>query len=314
MHFDESFFEGEERNGFYIRPIIKRAWAVELDVLEAISRICRKYQIRWFAGSGTLLGAVREHGFIAWDDDLDIAMLRPDYEKFMKLARKELPKGYRMVNGRQDKDSDEAILRIVNTSSVNVSPDFLKKNHGCPYMIGVDIFVLDRIPDEPAEEQNFRALSAAAYNSFKEAGRGLLLSECSEEVQQETADLELNCGVTLDHEAPIKPQLLDLADHLSAMYYDVPAEYVSIIPIYCIRQTFKFPIGAFDKTDRMDFETTSLPVPAGYDEVLKASYGEDYMTPKQRKSMHEYPYFAPSERKLREMYAEKGLDFPKEFE
>ncbi len=78
MHFDESFFEGEERNGFYISPIMKRAWAVELDILEVISKICRKYQIRWFAESGTMLGAVRHNGFIPWDDDIDISMLRPD--------------------------------------------------------------------------------------------------------------------------------------------------------------------------------------------------------------------------------------------
>ncbi len=315
MHFDNSFFEGEERNGFYIRPMIKRAWAVELDVLEVISRICRKFQIRWFAGSGTLLGAVRDSGFIAWDDDLDIAMLRPDYEKFMKYARKELPKGWRLINGRQDKDPDEAILRVVNnTSSVNVSPEFLKKNHGCPYMIGVDIFVLDNIPDDPVEEQDYRALSAAAYNSFKEAGRGLLLDECSEEVRTETADLEKYCSVQFDREKPIKPQLLDLADHLSAMYYDSNTEYVSIAPIYCVSPKFKFPRSAFDKIDRKPFETTSLPVPAGYDAVLRASYGPNYMVPRQRKSMHEYPYFAPSERELRRLYEEKGLDFPKEFE
>ncbi len=314
MHFDESFFEGEERNGFYIRPMVKRAWAVEMDILEVISRICRKYNLKWFAEAGTLLGAVREHGFIPWDDDVDIAMLRVDYEKFMKYAPKELPKGWRMVNGRKDKNPSEAILQINNTSKICTDPAFLKKYHGCPYIIGVDIFVIDNLPDDPEEEASFKELSTIAFHAFKESGIGQLSKDCDDLVRGEIAQLEEVCGVTFDHSIPIKPQLLDLADHIAAMYYDVPTKRVAKIPYYDVNPNVFYSSDSYRKIDRIPFEHTSLPVPKGYDEVLRVLYGKEYMTPKQYPATHEYPYFAHYERTLRNEYEAKGLAFPKEFE
>ena len=62
-----------------------------LSYLLEIDRICRKYKIRYFLAGGTLLGAVRHHGFIPWDDDADVMMLRDDYEKFLSVVQSELP-------------------------------------------------------------------------------------------------------------------------------------------------------------------------------------------------------------------------------
>ena len=313
MTFDDSFFEGEERLGFYIRPMIKRAWAIELDILEVISGICRKYNIRWFAEAGTMLGAVRHNGFIPWDDDIDIAMLRPDYEKFMKVAKKELPKGWRLANGRQDNNPSDAILQICNSYEVNTDPEFLKKNHGCPYIIGVDIFVIDRIPDDPEEEASFRELATVSYHAFKEAGIGQFIDECDELVQSETRQLAEVCGYDFDYTKPIKPQLLVLADHVSAMYYDAPTSRMSIIPYYCVYKKLWWSSEAYMGVKRFDFEMTSIPVPQGFDEVLREWFGDDYMTPQRRGAGHDYPYFRRYEDPLRAEYERRGLTFPEEF-
>lgn len=86
MAFDKSFLEDEVRLGFYIPSAVKEAWAAELEILEEINKICRRNSIKYFADWGSFLGAVRHRGFVPWDDDLDIVMLREDYDKFLSVA------------------------------------------------------------------------------------------------------------------------------------------------------------------------------------------------------------------------------------
>ena len=80
MKFEEEFFKNEVREGFFVSSMMKRAWAAQIEVLEEFEKMCKENNIRYFAAYGTLLGAVRHGGFIPWDDDIDIWMLREDYE------------------------------------------------------------------------------------------------------------------------------------------------------------------------------------------------------------------------------------------
>ena len=82
--------ETETIDGYEVSSDIKKLWACELEILEEVERICNKHNIRYFADFGTLLGAVRHKGFIPWDDDLDLSMLPEDYERFVKIAPKEI--------------------------------------------------------------------------------------------------------------------------------------------------------------------------------------------------------------------------------
>ena len=70
---------------------MKRAWAAELEVLSVIADVCERYHLQYFADYGTLLGAVRHKGFIPWDDDIDICMLREDYMELIRVLPEELP-------------------------------------------------------------------------------------------------------------------------------------------------------------------------------------------------------------------------------
>ena len=72
MEFDKNYFEAEVREGFYVTSDIKHAWAAQLEVLSDVDKACRENGIQYFAEWGTLLGAIRHHGFIPWEDDMDI--------------------------------------------------------------------------------------------------------------------------------------------------------------------------------------------------------------------------------------------------
>ena len=98
----DSFVENidcdEMRNGFLVTSHRKKLWNVQIGLINEFARICKKHNLKWFACYGTLLGAARHKGFIPWDDDVDLAMLRPDYNKFIKIAAEEIKYPYFLDN------------------------------------------------------------------------------------------------------------------------------------------------------------------------------------------------------------------------
>ena len=145
---DIGFLEDEEREGFFVSSMMKRYWAAQLKVLAEIDKVCKKHSIRWFADCGTLLGAVRHGGYIPWDDDLDICMLRHDWLRFFEIAKDELPENYCVLNLKLEKDYDMLLGRVVNAHAIDLGPEHMKEYFGCPYTVGVDIFPLDGLCED----------------------------------------------------------------------------------------------------------------------------------------------------------------------
>ncbi|XID91002.1 phosphorylcholine transferase LicD [Paenibacillaceae bacterium WGS1546] len=125
---------------------LRQIQLLQLEMLLEVDRICKKNKIKYNISYGTLLGAVRHQGFIPWDDDADVTMLRAEYEKFCKVCERELDSrrfylqnhvntpGYRWGYGK---------IRRVGTEYVREGQEHL------PYRTGVfiDIFPLDFVPD-----------------------------------------------------------------------------------------------------------------------------------------------------------------------
>lgn len=128
---------------------LRQIQLIQLEMLVEVDRICKKCGIRYNIIAGTLLGAVRHGGYIPWDDDADVAMLRSEYEKFRKACKTELDKfrfvfqdhrntpGYRWGYGK---------LRRKDTLFLREHQEHM------PYMQGIfiDIFPLDGVPDNYA--------------------------------------------------------------------------------------------------------------------------------------------------------------------
>ena len=94
LQFPENYFQKEIRCGFTVSETMKRYWAAQMEVLQEVVGICGRHHLTYYAFWGTLIGMVRHKGFIPWDDDIDIAMKREDYQKFLQIAGKNcLPAG-----------------------------------------------------------------------------------------------------------------------------------------------------------------------------------------------------------------------------
>jgi len=312
MQFPHTYFEDEVREGFYVPCMMKCSWAASLEVLSEIAKVCDRHHIRWFAYCGTLLGAVRHGGFIPWDDDLDICMLREDYIRFNEVAPQELPAGYRVVNAKNEEEFYELLTQVRSSDYIKFDEDYLKKHHGFPFVSGVDIFPLDSLLPDPEEEKLRENLAGLAnilavsfckdHPSYKERPK--------EELEDIMEYLEKHCHFTFDRNGSIKKQVYTLMDQMYAMGDAKKAEKVVHMSYWLSRKSHAYPIEYFENTVMLPFETIQIPVPVDYDGVLKIQYGE-YMRSVRDGGMHDYPWYK-SEEKL--LYDQKGVKLTRRYE
>ena len=122
---------------------LRRQQLVMLEMVTVLDKICKKHDIPYFLYGGTLLGAFRHNGFIPWDDDLDVAMMRQDYKRLMKVLPAELPAHIALQNNDTDKNYFLFITKLRDKRSFLDEGGFDKvfKERG----IFIDIFPLDRL-------------------------------------------------------------------------------------------------------------------------------------------------------------------------
>lgn len=299
-------FYGEEREGYHVQPLLKRIWAVQLDMLKEVDALCRRYRINYYGWYGILLGAVRHHGFIPWDDDLDLAMLRDDYERFRYHIKTELPEGWEIV------EHEPTLTCLFNTKNIRLDQDFLARSHGCPFKAGIDIFCLDRVPQDPIEEQVQLNLCWMVYI--------LCLNWDLPEDDEQWADkskwdhlkdIEEFSGYHFDRQHPIKEQLYFLGDRIAAMYWDVEADTMTNVPWLHSDPHYRIPRSLFDRVIKVPFEDTMLPILEDYDLLCRLSYGDDYMTPI-KECTHDY--LKKQVEYLRDHFKTRGEKFPEVFD
>ena len=143
----ESFFREETICDFKVDLARKKLWAVSLDLLLKFDEVCRKHQIKYTLAYGSLLGAIRHHGFIPWDDDIDIFMVREEYEKLKKLKSEFQYPYFLQIPGENGYLFSFAKLRNSNTTALSNAFRYESFNQGMP----LDIFILDNYNPETIE-------------------------------------------------------------------------------------------------------------------------------------------------------------------
>ena len=202
MQFPDSFFEDQIRDGFYVPALMKRSWAAQMEVLDVVAQICKKHRIRWFADRGTLLGAVRHGGFIPWDDDLDICMLRDDYIRFNAVIRRELPQGFYVPESTTM--GYRLLTRVCNGKSICVEKGFLERYHGFPFVAGIDIFALDYLSPDPEAEKLRKQLAVVVYKAVTLVDDG---NQHTEQTEILVSQVEKLLRVKLDRSRSLNNQL-----------------------------------------------------------------------------------------------------------
>lgn len=124
---------------------LEKAHRIQLEIASETRRICEKHGIKYSLIAGTLLGAIRHKGFIPWDDDLDIGMLRPEYERFLKVAETELSGEYFLQTWDTDDEFGMPFAKIRKNGTVYIEKNSSKTNqHKGIY---IDIFPFDVCPE-----------------------------------------------------------------------------------------------------------------------------------------------------------------------
>lgn len=286
--FDNAFFDDEIRDGYPVNTMMKRGWAASLEVLREVDRICKKYDIQYYAEWGTLLGTVRHHGFIPWDDDLDISMKRADYNRFLEIVEGELPQGYTVHHVKKQDKHGAALCGIFNTYGYNTEKEFIDKYHGCPAAIGIDVVALDYYPrDKKEQEQQAEALDflyslIAQYDGLS-----------TEEKKHQLQLVEKTLGKKIDDSNPnmsVTYQLGVLLEDICQLYGEEDADELTNMMVWQHWKEYHTPKERYSSVVMGDFEGFTMPMPVGYDQHLRINYGE-YMNMVRTGSSHNYPYF-----------------------
>lgn len=263
----KDWFNAEIRDGYFVSRERKNLWAIQLDMLYKVQQICKKYNIKYWADGGTLLGAIRHNGYIPWDDDIDIAMMREDYDRFIEVAKKELNHPYFLQTDWTDETYYcHAKLRRSDTTCVLVKdvPANFEFNQG----IFIDIFPLDMVPTE--EEM---------YKKYVEhlwmIKNGLLFNRSRWWVyERDNYDLYMRCKKDRD-----------CFEDARKIFNDTNSPIVANLSLPSVKDEIRKELSDYEKTLYAKFEMLDIPIPYMYDNALTKQYG-DYLVPQQGKTKH----------------------------
>lgn len=291
--FIDNIDRDEMRSGFLVTSHRKKLWNVQIGLINEFARICKKHNLRWFAFYGTLLGAARHKGFIPWDDDVDVVMLRPEYEKFKQIAPKEFKPPYFVDNWTDYRREDSENPLLNSETDFPLIKREQERELGFPYYfpsikikdsrtcmishperphinqgIWIDIFPLDVAPpfDDRKQAINFQIARelfiATAYpDKIREALKNNVKFALSRK--------ELQKFLMLSH----RQKALNF-EAFADKIFPGSRHFNQLRDLSVMGRKNVYDVEDFEKIVYLPFEKITLPFPAGYDNILTSAYGD----------------------------------------
>lgn len=304
LQFDEVFFKEEVRCGFKVTEKLKKTWAVEIDLLDQLIKVCKKYDLKLFVFAGTLLGAVRHKGFIPWDDDLDVIMTRQDFTKLQEVAMKEFKYPYFLQSSSSDKQYLIGYGRLRNSLTTAHILDYRSKNYN--EGIYIDVYVADgcvnddKLLNKQLKKLDYLQRIANLYRKNNDAPsrtkrwlKSVFIFFCSHSIfklfRMEKVD---------DYYFKELTKYTETSDWLS-----------TITHTFSIVRRSEFRQIEFDNIIYLPFESIMVPVPKGYDEMLKRMYGNymEYPPEEDRGEWHNNMIYFDPDTPYKEYFKNKGM-------
>ncbi len=274
------FLKAETRDGYRVSEKMKEVWAIELDLAQELLRVCEKHNLKIFAICGTLLGSIRHKGFVPWDDDVDFAMFRDDYRRLCQIAAEEFRDPYFWQESESGEELVYGCAKLRNSKTTAIEG---KRN--LPYNQGVfiDIFPIDNLSDgkiqrffQKRKGNLYRTLTwGAAFFStrFYKSGNAY--------IDIVKTGIHVLFGRLL---LKLQPVFFKKMITVSKQYNKNATNLCKIFVISSMRQDFYKE--SFAKSEQVPFEFIKIPVMSGYDDVLKALFGDNWRTPIQAPNGH----------------------------
>ncbi len=275
----ERFLLPEERSGgVFVDAERKAVWKRLLDLLEVFMRICSTHGLRWSMCGGSMIGAVREHGFVPWDDDIDVMMPRPDYERLQEILPGELPEHLFMQTSQTAPGMTGALLKICDSRTTGIMPFFAERRFPMNYGLFLDVLPVDPDPDDERERRRLsrRGWNARVIRYFHFLRRPRGLSQCAKKLVAEILWRAHggSDGLYDWRERPFRE--MAKTPHPNWSIYPAHVGYISRghLKAEWLEETIDVP-----------FEYTTVKVLRHYDEALTQNYG-DWRTPRHDDSLH----------------------------
>lgn len=249
----------------------------ELDTLKFFRDFCYKNNLTFYLCGGCCIGSLRTGGFVPWDDDIDVLMPRPDYEKLVELWREQNPSERFLLL----KTDDETFTGNIFVTITDTNYTMIKDNQrdiDIPHGLVLDVFPIDGCPNgKPKRYMQY----------FWTMIYSLFLAQVVPENHGKLLSFGSNLLLNMFRKPKIRTKIWKYAEKKMSKYDFYKSDYVTELCAGPHFMTYKYPARIYSGTTEVEFEGLKMPIMSGYDEYLTIVFG-NYMKepPKEKQVPH----------------------------